>query len=187
MLLGEFLFKALASPEYYIDEANGRRALRWFFQKMRENALKLTLLDLDGCLAKGDDIAHAMFCGVLGVQCDVKHTGNAFAAREQQGHVLAESLLNLVHNFVKTLGCRICSSRKQTPEAYLRGMLISRYSNSSLESFVPRLRANLGAFVPVSEAESLAYRKEFGSVLLYSNHEAAMSVSKGFFVSEVDK
>ncbi|RYG58531.1 hypothetical protein EON64_21230, partial [archaeon] len=74
MLLGEFLFKAMASSEYYIEEANGRLAVRRFFKKMRDSrgsALKLTVLDLDGCLAQGEDIAHAMFCRVLGVQCDV--------------------------------------------------------------------------------------------------------------------
>eukprot|EP01031_Cornospumella_fuschlensis_P038856 gene38856-47259_t len=194
MLLGEFLFKAMASSEYFVEEANSRAVVRRFFKKMRDTrgaALNLTVLDIDGCLERGEDIAHAMFCRVLGVQCDVRKSANHRMMTFGHRDMLPYNLLSIVHNVLKALGCRLCPTSQKAynrrDEISLHAALVRRYSNHSLAHIFSVRSTNLAALRATSAQESLMYRGEFGSVILFSNHSVAVNAASRMMVLELDK
>ncbi|RYG62596.1 hypothetical protein EON64_17555 [archaeon] len=149
------------------------------------------MLDLDGCLAQGEDIAHAMFCRVLGVQCDVKKGANTRLLSFGHRDMLPYNLLSIVHNMVKILGCHICPSSKRPynrrEETSLHTTLIRRYSNHTLANSFSVRSTNLAALRATSTQESLMYRGEFNSAILFNNHSATVKSANRLMVLELDK
>jgi hypothetical protein len=144
----------------------------------REN---MTLVDYDGAIAAGKDIAFVILCDILGVFCDelpkvVQSKSNT------RPEMIPYNLLSIVNDFVSVLGCEICSAKlPRGPHM----MEFAQRFGSAKEIKIDEVK--LAGLWPLSEQESRSYREEYGDKLLYSNHTAAMEAARELSIMELDE
>ena len=128
---------------------------------------------------------------MLGVQCDVRKSANHRMMTFGHRDMLPYNLLSIVHNVLKALGCRLCPTSQKAynrrDEISLHAAQVRRYSNHSLAHIFSVRSTNLAALRATSAQESLMYRGEFGSVILFSNHSVAVNAASRMMVLELDK
>lgn len=179
--LKDAAFELINERAYSIDNVGGFNVIHRFQELFgREN---MTIYDYDGILAAQQDIAHVMLCHSLSVFCEQASLKvPQVESSNRHPDMIKYDMLHIVHSFVKSLGCRICP-----PGNSFQGM-VEYYANmSALPENLPITTNSLSAMRPVSEAESLKFREEFGDLMRFNSHTASMAVRDAFEAVEVDE
>lgn len=173
---GPYLSSGLSGSFLSPDNGNNRFEIRKFEAMFgKEN---MTFVDYDGAMAAGKDIAFVILCDILGAFCD-ELPSVARSKSNTRPEMVPYNILTMIDELVGVVGCKICTIKK-----------------ASLPDFVKALAAvtdvkvdlvQLPGLWPLSEYESLSYRKEYGDRMMYSNHTATMEVAQSFSVMELDE
>lgn len=152
--------------------------IRRYFQAFGE----LTIVDYDGVLAAGKDIAEVIISDII--KLPTLPRGISISELNTKPDMVAYDVMAHVHNFIKVLGCKFTAYDNKT-FAKEMGSYYTRVIESSPALFpisIKKLK-NLRGW---SETVSLAYRKEFQNYIIYNNHSATMAAFDRFSLKHLN-
>eukprot|EP01031_Cornospumella_fuschlensis_P037902 gene37902-46044_t len=173
---GPYLGSGLSGSFLSADNGNNRVEIRKFEAMFGRDSM--TFVDYDGAMAAGKDIAYVILCDILGVFCDdmpVAVRGKSNTRPE----MVPYNILTMIDELLAVVGCKLCPIKRAALPDFVKSLAAVTDVKVDL--------VQLPGLWPLSEYESLSYRKEYGDRMLYGNHSATMEVAQSFSVMELDE
>mmetsp|Transcript_16217 Transcript_16217/g.27202 ORF Transcript_16217/g.27202 Transcript_16217/m.27202 type:complete len:403 (-) Transcript_16217:307-1515(-) len=136
------------------------------------------VIDYDGTLAIGKDIAYTLICEIGGVLCDkwngilVQKRMNAIKSLEVDQ--LYSAFLHFIHVLDVRENCRVCPGRDEQ----LRNIFQHAYEESNSHPAVPLINTSLSLLVPYSNSIDAEFREQFGAITINGNVTANREIAR---------
>mmetsp|Transcript_2986 Transcript_2986/g.4612 ORF Transcript_2986/g.4612 Transcript_2986/m.4612 type:complete len:360 (+) Transcript_2986:550-1629(+) len=136
------------------------------------------VIDYDGTLAAGKDVAYALICEIGGVLCDKWHTLPKHESMNIHSSLVIEQLFAAFLHYVHALNirdhCTFCTAR----DDQLRKIFHRAYEHSSGHPSVPLIHTSLSLLVPYSNSIDAQFREQFEAITINGNATANREIAQ---------